>query len=105
MSTDVIILVLVLFFAVMGMFSGAARQIAQLIALAVAWVASGPLGAYLGPPMARALEGPLMMGVVFSTVLIFFTVLLLVRLGLTYGLQRLMGVDESERQWTDRMLG
>ena len=72
MTIDLIILGLVLLFAVVGAITGGAKQIANLVAMAVAWFAARKLGVIVGPRMADALGGvPLLVGVVAGSMLVF----------------------------------
>ncbi len=106
MTIDLIILGLVLLFAVAGAITGGAKQIANVVALAVAWYVSRKLGTYVGPKMAAALGGvPLLLGTVAGTVLLFITVLVVVRYALTYFLQRLFGGPNPEKRGVDNAIG
>jgi membrane protein required for colicin V production len=101
-TIDLIILGLVLFFAVVGALSGGAKQIANLVALAVAWFVSRKLGTYVGPKMADALGGaPLLIGTVVGSLLVFIVVLVAVRYVLTTLLRRLFGGRDPERRSLD----
>ncbi|OJT20428.1 colicin V production protein [Archangium sp. Cb G35] len=106
MTIDLIILGLVLLFAVAGAISGGAKQIANLVALAVAWYVSRKLGTYVGPKMAAALGGaPLLIGTVAGTMLVFITVLVAIRYALTYFLQRLFGGPDPDKRNVDGAIG
>jgi membrane protein required for colicin V production len=105
-TIDLIILGLVLFFAVVGAITGGAKQIANLVALAVAWFVSRKLGTYVGPRMAEALGGvPLLMGTIAGTLLVFISVLVAVRYALTSLLRRLLGGRDPEKRGADNALG
>jgi len=101
MTIDLIILGLVLLFAVVGAITGGAKQIASLVAMAVAWFAARKLGVFVGPRMAEALGGvPLLVGVIAGSLLVFITVLVAVRYALTALLRRLFrggGKDPDNR--------
>lgn len=106
MTIDLIILGLVLLFAVVGAITGGAKQIANLVALAVAWFASRELGTFVGPRMAEALGGvPLLLGTVAGTLVLFITVLVAVRYALTYFLKRLFDGPDPEKQGVDNAIG
>ncbi|MFY0530439.1 CvpA family protein [Archangium gephyra] len=106
MTIDLIILGLVLLFAVVGAITGGAKQIASLVALAVAWYVSRKLGTYVGPRMAAALGGaPLLVGTIAGTLVLFITVMVAVRYSLTYFLKRLFGAKDPEKQGTDNAIG
>ncbi|WNG38427.1 CvpA family protein [Archangium violaceum] len=106
MTIDLIILGLVLLFAVVGAISGGAKQIANLVALAVAWFVSRKLGTYVGPKMADALGGvPLLIGTVAGSLLVFIVVLVAVRYALTALLQRLLWSKDPDRRTLDGFIG
>ncbi|QRN94098.1 CvpA family protein [Archangium violaceum] len=106
MTIDLIILGLVLFFAVVGALTGGAKQIANMVALAVAWFVSRKLGPFVGPKLAEALGGvPLLFGVVVGSLLIFIGVLVAVRYALTSLLQRLFGARNPENRGVDGAIG
>ncbi len=106
MTIDLIILGLVLLFAVVGAITGGAKQIANLVALAVAWYVSRKLGTYVGPKMAAALGGaPLLIGTIAGTLVLFITVMVAVRYALTYFLKRLFGAQDAEKQGADNAIG
>lgn len=106
MTIDLIILGMVLLFAVVGAITGGAKQIANLVALAVAWYVSRKLGTYVGPKMAAALGGaPLLMGTIAGTLVLFITVMVAVRYALTYLLKRLFGAQDAEKQGADNAIG
>jgi membrane protein required for colicin V production len=106
MTIDLIILGLVLLFAVVGAITGGARQIANLVALAVAWFAARKLGPLVGPRLADALgDAPLLIGVVVGSLLVFIGVLVAVRYALTYLLQRLFRGKDPEHRGVDGTLG
>lgn len=106
MTIDLIILGMVLLFAVVGAITGGAKQLANLVALAVAWYVSRKLGTYVGPKMAAALGGaPLLMGTIAGTLVLFITVMVAVRYALTYFLKRLFGAKDPEKQGADNAIG
>ncbi|HEX8825063.1 MAG TPA: CvpA family protein [Archangium sp.] len=108
MTIDLILLGLVLLFAVVGALTGGAKQIANLVAMAVAWFAARQLGPIVGPRMAEALGGvPLLVGVVAGSMLVFIGVLVAVRYALTTLLQRLFrgGGKDPDNRGIDGGLG
>ena len=105
MTIDLFILILIGVFAVIGAFTGAARQIAQLVGLAAAFACARPIGTFFGPRVAASINAPLVVGVVLATFLTFIVVLVAVRFVLTLILKRLFtGKDEEDRH-ADQALG
>jgi membrane protein required for colicin V production len=102
---DLIILCLVLFFAMVGLLTGAARQIAHLVGLVVAYFVSRRLGSVVGPRLADSLGTPQLLGVLLGTVLLFIVVLVVVRYALGALLQRLMTGRDPNNRGPDRVLG
>ena len=49
-------------FAVVGAFEGAARQLAQLVALGLGYLCARPLGKALGPTVAQSFQVPIIFG-------------------------------------------
>lgn len=106
MGIDLFLLAVIVVFGLLGMLTGAARQIAQLAALVVAYAVAGPLGARLGPAMARWLGGaPLAAGAVAATVTVFLAVMIGLRYALTLVLRRAMAGKDPEDRTVDRNLG
>lgn len=105
MVIDLIILGLVLFFALVGALTGAARQIAHMVGLAVAYFVSKRLGSVVGPRLADALGTPLLIGVVLGSILLFIFVLVVVRYALGALLQRLMTGRDPNNRGPDRAIG
>jgi membrane protein required for colicin V production len=104
MSIDLIILGLVLFFAIVGAFTGAAKQIAHMVGLALAYYVSRKLGSVVGPKLAASL-GSELVGVLVGTVLIFIVVLVTVRYALGALLQRVMTGKDPNNRGPDRAIG
>jgi len=102
---DVIILCLVVFFAMVGAISGAAKQIAHMVGMVVAYFASRRLGTVLGPRLADSLGDSQLFGVLVATVLVFIFVLVVVRYALSALLQRLMRGRDPNNRGPDRMIG
>ncbi|HYH97017.1 CvpA family protein [Hyalangium sp.] len=105
MVIDVIILCLVVFFAMVGAISGAAKQIAHMVGMVVAYFASRRLGTVLGPRLADSLGDSQLFGVLVATVLVFIFVLVVVRYALSALLQRLMRGRDPNNRGPDRMIG
>ncbi|HEX8538262.1 MAG TPA: CvpA family protein [Cystobacter sp.] len=106
MTIDLILLGLVLLFAVAGAIAGGARQIAGMVAIAVAWFVSRKLGPYVGPRMAEALGGaPLLFGTLAGSLLLFLVILVAVRYALTTLLRRMMGARNPEQRSADNVVG
>jgi len=102
---DVTIVCLVIFFAMIGAISGAAKQIAQMVGLAVAYFASKRLGPVLGPKLAGSFGDSQLAGVLVASVLIFVVVLIVVRYALVALLQRLMSGRDPANRGPDRLIG
>lgn len=105
MTIDLFLLSMVLFFAVLGAFTGAARQVANLIALGVAYFCAGPLGKVLAPRLADSLGLSLVTANVAAHVLVFGVVLLALRAVLTQLFRRMLSGQEGENRALDRGLG
>jgi membrane protein required for colicin V production len=105
MAIDLIILGLVLFFALVGAFTGAARQIAHMVGMAVAWFVSRRLGPVVGPKLADSLGAAQFIGVLVGTALIFIVVLVAVRYALGALLKRVMTGKDPDNRGPDRAIG
>lgn len=105
MIFDLLILSLVVVFAVVGSFTGASQQIAQMVALGVGYLCAGPLGAALGPRFAAALHLPIILGVLALTLILFILVMACVRLMLTRLLRRMLSKDGEGSRRLDGGLG
>jgi membrane protein required for colicin V production len=104
-NLDLVLLGLVLFFALWGAFAGAARQVAQILGAAGAWLAARPLGDALGPWVSKDISMPLMVGTVLATFVSFLVVFVVLRGILTMILQRLLSGREPGNRGLDRALG
>jgi membrane protein required for colicin V production len=102
---DVIIFCLVVFFALVGAYTGAAKQIANMVGLATAYFVCRRLGPVVGPKLAAALGTADLIGVVLGTVLLFIVVLSLVRFVLGTLLNRLMRGKDPANRGPDRLIG
>jgi len=105
MSIDLIILGLVLFFALVGAFTGAAKQLAHMVGLAAAYYVSRKLGTVVGPKLAASLGASELVGVLLGTVLLFIVVLVVVRYALGALLQRVMTGKDPNNRGPDRAIG
>lgn len=105
MVIDVTILCLVIFFAMIGAISGAAKQIAQMVGMGVAYFASKRLGPVLGPKLAGSFGDSQLAGVLVASVLVFVVVLFTVRYVLVSLLQRLMAGKDPNNRGPDRVIG
>lgn len=105
MTLDLVILGLAFVFAVWGFFSGAARQIAALIAGVVAWAAAGPVGQFYGPVFAKRLATSAFVGVVLATLAAFVIVLVAVQIVATLIIRRVLAGRDPNSRTLDRGLG
>lgn len=105
MVIDVIILCVVVFFALLGAYTGAAKQIANLVGMATAYFVCKRLGPLVGPKLAAALGTADLIGVLLGTVLLFIAVLTLVRFILGTLLNRLMRGKDPSNRGPDRVIG
>jgi membrane protein required for colicin V production len=102
---DVIILCAVVFFSLLGAYTGAAKQIANLVGMAAAYFVCKRLGPVVGPKLAAAAGTADLIGVLLGTVLLFIAVLTLVRFILGTLLNRLMQGKDPSNRGPDRMIG
>jgi membrane protein required for colicin V production len=104
---DLFILALIAGFGFLGGFTGAARQIGQLVGLLVAYAAAGPLGKALGPQMALWMGGaPLVAGTVAATLALFISIWVALRYAVAEIARRAMSNrDDPEDRSVDRNLG
>ena len=105
MTVDLALLILVLVFAVRGAITGAARQIAAVLGLIIASVAAAPGARLVAPWIARNLDLSSSVATVAATLGVFVAVLVVARLVLIAGLERMFGGDRGERSGVDRALG
>lgn len=105
MTLDFVILGVALFFALWGFFSGAAKQIATLLAGVVAWAAAGPAGRALGPLMSQKLSTSAMVGTVLATLAAFALVLLVVQVLATWIIRRVLAGRDPSSRTLDRLFG
>lgn len=105
MTFDLVLLGLVLAFAAWGAWQGASKQIANLIALPVAFLVAGPAAEALGPFTARKLSSPLVVGTVASGFIAFLLTYVVVRLVVAAIFERLLAGKEKGDRGPDRALG
>jgi membrane protein required for colicin V production len=104
-AIDLTIACVVLFFALLGAYTGAAKQIAHLVGLVAAYFVSRRLGSVVGPRLAEALGTPLLIGVVLGSMLLFIFTLVVVRYALGALLQRVMRGRDPNNRGLDRAIG
>jgi membrane protein required for colicin V production len=104
-TLDLVILGLTAVFALWGFFSGAARQLGAVIAGAVAWFASGPLGQFFGPVLTTRLSTSATVGVVLATLASFLVVVIFVQILATLILRRVLAGRDPDSRTLDRLLG
>jgi membrane protein required for colicin V production len=102
---DLTILCVVLFFALVGLYTGASKQIAHLVGLVAAYFVSRRLGSVVGPRLAEAMGTPLLIGVVLGSMLLFIFTLVVVRYALGALLQRVMTGRDPNNRGPDRAIG
>ena len=105
MVIDVIILCVVVFFSLLGAYTGAAKQIANMVGMVTAYFVCRRLGPVVGPKLAAAAGTADLIGVLLGTVLLFIVVLTLVRFILGTLLNRLMRGKDPANRGPDRMIG
>lgn len=105
MSVDGVVLAVVLVLGVLGALSGAARQVANLVALAVAAWTAPRLGGWLGPRLAEDGSLSRAAATVLAGVLVFAGVWLVARYALVAVLERVLVGEDGEDRSVDRWLG
>ena len=105
MTLDLVLLAAVALFALWGAFTGAARQIAQAVAVFVAWLGSKFLSMALGPFAASQLKVSLLAGTIITALFSFFIVFLFVRWALQSLILRMIAGKEMKDRAVDRSLG
>ena len=105
MTLDLTLLAIVVVAGLLGAIAGAARQIAQLVALGVAYLCARPLGAFLGPRFAHLAGVPQLFGLLFCTLFAFIAVMVLIRWALTGFLRQMLTGKDKEDRGPDRALG
>lgn len=105
MTLDLIVLVAVLLAGVFGAIAGAAKQVANLVALVAGYLCAKPLGTFVGPRIAHMTHGSRLLGIVAATLFFFLVVTVAVRYVLTHFLRRLLAGKNKEDRGPDRALG
>jgi membrane protein required for colicin V production len=105
MTLDLIVLAIVVFAGLLGAMAGAARQVASLIALALAYFCARPFGEYLGPKFAATAHVPQLFGLLAMTLFVFIAVMISVRYALTRAFRRVLSGRDPENRGADRALG
>jgi membrane protein required for colicin V production len=105
LALDFFIVALILVFAIFGAFAGAARQIANLVALVLGYLCARPIGVALGPYFARSAGVPLIVGIAGSTLMVFIVVAIAVRVIARATLRKLLTGPKPEDRALDRTLG
>lgn len=105
MTLDLVIFGLALVFAFWGFFSGAARQVAAVLAGVLAWMAAGPAGQFFGPVVTRRLETSALVGVVLASLAAFVVVLIAVQVVGTLVIRRILAGRNPDSRTLDRVLG
>jgi membrane protein required for colicin V production len=105
MTLDLIVLAVVVVAGLLGAIAGAARQIAQLIALVVAYFCARPFGTFLGPKFAAAAHAPQLFGLIAMTLAAFIGVMIAVRYVLTRFFRGLLAGRDKDNRGPDRALG
>lgn len=105
MGIDLFILAVIVFAGVLGAIAGAARQIANVAALFLAYACARPLGTFFGPRMAPSIHQANSVAIVAATLFFFLAVLLAVRYVLSRVLRRMLSGREDEDRGPDRALG
>lgn len=105
MTIDLALISLIMFFALLGALSGAAKQIANLVSLVAAYLCARPLGDLLGPRIALEFKMSLSVAIVAGTMFFFIVVMVATRLLLTLFLKRLFAGGDPDSRTVDRLLG
>ncbi len=105
MNFDLAILSLVLFFALWGAFTGAARQVGNMVAAVVAGISARPIGAALGPFAAAQLKNSLLLGTVAAGFVAFILIFVVVRFVVTRILRRVLTGKNPDNRGADRFFG
>jgi membrane protein required for colicin V production len=104
MSFDLAALAMVFIFAILGAFTGFARQVGQVVSAVCALAAAAPAGRFFGSPVAEAMATTLTAGVVIATVGTFIILLIVVQILVAAVIRRMMPEGPSGLG-LDRFLG
>lgn len=105
MSVDGVVLLVALVLGVLGALSGAARQVANLVALVVAGFAAPRLGSWVGPRLAEGGSLSRAAATVLAGVLVFAAVWIAARYVLVAVLERVLVGEDGRDRSVDRWLG
>lgn len=106
MVIDLVILGVALLFGLLGAASGAARQVANVAALAAGFFTARPLGAALADRLDAVSRAPRLAVVVGATLFVFLAVALVVRMAVLGLLRRVLhGGEDREDRGLDHALG
>ncbi len=105
MNLDLVVTGFVLFFTLWGFFTGAARQIAQYVALLVAFLLAPHIGQFAGALVASRVGASLTVGQVLATGISFLILFFAVRMAVTALVRRFLGSDSARSGMSDRLLG
>ncbi|MGI5862232.1 MAG: CvpA family protein [Myxococcales bacterium] len=95
MKIDLAVVVVILFFGGLGLWSGAIRQLAHLGGLIAGYLSARPLGLIAGPIVAQKLGYPLLFTSIGCSFVLFFVVYALTVLVLRLVLSKLLPDGES----------
>lgn len=105
MTLDLTLLCIILVVALFGALAGAARQIANLIGMVLAYLGARPIGDFAGPHLARIFKTSESVAIVAGTVLAFVLIWVLCRIVFTKILQRFFAGEDPDSRSNDRILG
>jgi membrane protein required for colicin V production len=104
-NIDLLVVGLVAFFAIVGAFTGAAKQISRLVAAIAAGILARVTGPMAGPLLAGELQTSQTVGIVIASLAIFFVGFLVIRSALQALLLRVLAGKELKDRGLDRALG
>src|SRR5256885_17028201 len=105
MNVDLFLIALVALFAILGAFSGAAKQISRLFAAMAAAILARLCGPMAGPWVARQLQTSQTVGIVIATLVIMLVGFLLIRYAVHELVLRILAGKEMKDRGLDRALG
>lgn len=103
MKIDLAVLVVVFFFGLLGMSSGAIRQVSHLGGLVAGWFGARPAAQIAGPLLAKKLGYPLLVATIGCSFAAFFGIYLIAVLVLRFVLARIL--PDGEHGWLNRLGG
>jgi membrane protein required for colicin V production len=105
MTLDLAVLCVLALFGIFGAISGAAKQIANVLALGAAYLSAGPVAKLAAPWLAKALGTSLLVATGAATLFVFLAVWIPLRLALVTGLEKLIAGEERQHSDVNRALG